>query len=478
MSGKRTFGQWLFWPGVVGGTAVFLLFTLFTPALNALILAWSTTGDRVGEDYGYTVASAGDVNGDTYPDLIVGAPHFDNGIYRGGAAFVFYGSPGGLSAQPDWFVGSDQNGARFGFAAASAGDVNHDGCDDVLIGAYRANDGQPEEGRAYLYLGSPQGLSAEPAWTYESNQKEAQLAYSVAGAGDVNGDGFDDVLVGVRWYDDTLINEGAAFLFFGSADGLSATPDWTAVGGQSGAAFGTAVLLVPDTNGDGYDDILIGAPHLAYTLPDEGGAFLFLGGENPAAAAAWQASSGQTGSQFGAAVAAGDFDQDGRADLLIGAPQYSGEEEREGGVFLYLGAETSMSGTAVWSTSSGQTGSLYGTAVAAGDINGDDLTDLIVGAPQYTYDQSLEGRVFVYQGQPSEVSPYANWTAEGDKAETAFGWSVALAGDVNQDGFGDLAVGAPQYRSSHDLVGRAYVYWGAEKISDDTLVFLPFVGRE
>lgn len=469
----------MFWLSLVGGTAVFLFAVRFPPTmLQALLLAWYATGDQVGEEYGYAVASAGDVNGDGYDDIIVGAPHYDDAAYAGGAAFVFYGSAGGLSDQPDWTGGSELNGARFGAAVASAGDVNHDGYDDVLIGAYRANNEQPEEGRAYLYLGSAQGLATVPAWTFESDQKEAQLAYSVAGAGDVNNDGYDDVIIGARWYDGALANEGAAFLFFGSAAGLSTAPDWTAVGGQVGAAFGTAVSSAGDTNHDGYDDLLVGAAFYDDTQTDEGAAFLFLGGTNPDTVPDWQAVGGQADSLFGASVAAADFNQDGRADILVGAPHFSNEVDGEGGVFLYLGSEQLMSSTAVWSNFSRQEGALYGTAVATGDLNGDALPDLIVGAPQYTHDQQFEGRVFLYVGAPGMVSALASWTGDGNKAETAFGQSAGPAGDVDGDGYGDLVVGAPQYRLNRDLVGRALVYQGAEKISSDHVVFLPVVVQE
>ncbi|MCB8987505.1 MAG: FG-GAP repeat protein [Ardenticatenaceae bacterium] len=479
MTGKKAFWRSLFWLSVVGGTAVFLFAARFPPTmLSAFTLVWTATGSQVGEEYGYAVASAGDVNGDTYADLIVGAPHFDDSTYLGGAAFVFYGSAAGLSDQPDWTAGSELNGARFGFAVAAAGDVNDDGYDDVLIGAYRSNNEQPEEGRAYLYLGSAHGLADEPAWTYESNQKDAQLAYSVAGAGDVNDDGFDDVLVGARWYDGALLNEGAAFLFFGSEDGLNPTPDWTAVGGQTGAAFGTAVNSAGDTNQDGYDDFLVGAAFYSGTQIEEGAAFLYLGGPHPDAIADWQMSGGQTGSLFGAAVAAGDFNQDGRSDILVGAPHFGQTVEGEGGVFLFLGGEQSMSDTAVWSGFSQQEGALYGTAVATGDVNGDGLTDLMVGAPQYTHDQQLEGRVFLYLGTPDTLNSLASWTGDGDKAETNFGRSAGPAGDTNGDGFGDLAVGAPQFRTNRDLVGRAYVFFGAESISGNHTVFLPFVVHE
>ncbi|MBK8988676.1 MAG: FG-GAP repeat protein [Chloroflexi bacterium] len=461
-------------------TAVLLLSCLLfaTPnPLRALLLAWSAAGSQVGGEYGYALATV-DVNGDNFDDLIVGAPRFDNGQTRGGAAFLFHGSAGGLNSQPAWSAGSDLTGARYGFAVA-VGDVNGDSYGDVLIGAYRSNQGQPEEGRVYLYLGSAQGLPAAATWTYESNQKEAQLGYSIAGGGDVNGDGFDDVLVGARWYSDTLSHEGAAFLFLGSAAGLSGTPDWTAVGGQTNAAFGTAIALVGDVNGDGYDDVAVGAPFYDGALVDEGAVFLFLGGSSgPGGTADQTIRGGQANSLFGAAITAADFNQDGQSDMMVGAPYFDGAADNEGAVFLYPGSGQGVGDTAVWSAFSGQTGARFGTAVSAGHVNGDALPDLLIGAPQYTHDQSLEGSVFLYLGISGGISANANWIGEGNKAESAYGFSADLAGDVNGDGYNDPAIGAPQHRINRDIVGRAFVYFGAEQLADTYVVYLPVIDKE
>ncbi len=476
MAKKRSLWRLRFWRGVGVGTAVFFFAALLiSPTLQALILAWSVTGNLPSAEYGYAIAAAGDVNGDGRADLIVGSPKYESDIYTGGAAFVYHGYNGGLSDQPNWTGGSDLKGARYGFAAASAGDINHDGYDDIIIGAYRYNNGQSEEGRVYLYLGSADGLHPEPAWQFESDQKEAHLGYAVASAGDVNNDGFDDVLVGARWYQETLVSEGAAFLFFGSADGLSDTPDWTAVGGQAGAAFGTAVAAAGDTNHDGYDDILIGAPFFDNTLENAGAAYLFLGSETgPGNGAAWQATGSQAGDLFGSALAAGDFNDDNASDLLVGGPHSSDDVDDEGGVFLYLGSSSGlMSSTAVWSTFGGQAGALFGTAVAVGDVNGDALADILVGAPNCTQDQSNEGCVFLYLGMPGSVSATTSWTSQGNKADTAYGISTAVIGSVNGDGYDEIAVGAPQYRFDRDLVGRAFVYYGAEQLIEQVYVYLP-----
>ena len=160
--------------------------------------AWVTEGTLKGAKYGYTVASAGDVNGDGYADALVGAPLQSQLAEKDGAAYLFYGSADGLSATAGWVTGSGFKGSQFGQSLGSAGDVNGDGYDDVIVGAYRYKNGDldTEEGAAFLYYGSKAGLSKTPGWQVESDQPYAQLGYAVAGAGDLNGDGFDDVVVG------------------------------------------------------------------------------------------------------------------------------------------------------------------------------------------------------------------------------------------------------------------------------------------
>src|SRR5207249_180283 len=141
-----------------------------------------------------SVATAGDVNGDGYSDVIVGAPLYDNGQTDEGRVFVFLGSASGLATSAAWTAESNQASAQFGASVAAAGDVNGDGFGDVMIGAPFFDNGQADEGRVFLYLGSASGLATSPAWTAESNQANAQFGTSVATAGDVNGDGRADVI--------------------------------------------------------------------------------------------------------------------------------------------------------------------------------------------------------------------------------------------------------------------------------------------
>ena len=170
--------------------------------------------------------------------------------------------------------------ANYGFSVSTAGDVNGDGYSDVVVGAHVYDNGQTNEGRAYLDLGSATGLSSTPAWTTESNQAEARYGVSVSTAGDVNGDGYDDVVVGAQNWDTTSPKKddaGKAYLYLGSADGLSTTPSWTFEGDQADAWLGDFVSTAGDVNGDGLADLLIGAYRYNHPQQHEGRAYVFLG---------------------------------------------------------------------------------------------------------------------------------------------------------------------------------------------------------
>jgi hypothetical protein len=172
------------------------------------------------------VGTAGDVDGDGFSDVIVGAIGYDNGEFNEGRAYVYEGSASGLSATAVWTAESDQAWAYFGHSVGTAGDVDGDGYSDVIVGAYEYDNGEADEGRAYVYEGSASGLSATPSWTAESNQANAYFGGSVGTAGDVDGDGYSDVIVGARGYDPVAWpNAGRAYVYYGnSGDGLDRIP--------------------------------------------------------------------------------------------------------------------------------------------------------------------------------------------------------------------------------------------------------------
>jgi hypothetical protein len=305
---------------------------------------WTARSYNIGVEFGNSVGTAGDVNGDGYDDVIVGAD--DYGECDEGAAVVYHGSPSGLSATRDWGARGHRDFADFGRSVGTAGDVNGDGYDDVIVGAPSYADGYFDiQGRAFVYHGSASGLSMTSDWFTEPNQFSASYGWSVGTAGDVNGDGYDDVIVGARLYDNPHGDEGGAFVFQGSASGLSLSPDWIGDSGRAEAEFGTSVGTAGDLNGDGYDDVIVGAWTYDYNLfaqKDEGRAFVYYGSASGLPTTPnWTAESNQAEAHFGFAVGtAGDVNGDGYDDVIGGAPNYDHGQDDEGVAVVFHGRAT------------------------------------------------------------------------------------------------------------------------------------------
>ena len=425
---------------------------------------WTAESDQANAYFGWSLSTAGDVNGDGYSDVVVGAFIYDNGQSDEGRAFVYHGSASGLSATENWIAESDQESARFGSSVSTAGDVNGDGYSDVVVGAPYYDNGQTDEGRAFVYHGSATGLSATANWTAESDQTDALFGYSVSTAGDVNGDGFSDVVVGAIYYDNGQTSEGRAFVYHGSATGLSAKANWTAESDQESASFGYSVSTVGDVNGDGYSDVVVGAPYYDNGQTDEGRAFVYHGSVSGLSVTAnWTAESDQTSASFGWSVStAGDVNGDGYSDVIIGAQNFDNGQGDEGTVFVYHGSATGLSASANWIAESDQASASFGWSVStAGDVNGDGYSDVIIGAYWFDNGQYNEGKAFVFQGSATGLSATANWTAESDQANASFGYSVSTAGDVNGDGYSDVVIGAVRYDNGQGDEGRAFVYHGS-----------------
>ncbi len=426
--------------------------------------AWTTHSDQESAQFGWSVATAGDVNGDGYSDVIVGANLYDNGETDEGRAFVYLGSASGLAVTPAWTTESDQTGADLGICVATAGDVNGDGYSDVIVGADYYDNGLGAAGRAYVYLGSPSGLAATAAWTAESDQADARFGYAVATAGDVNGDGYSDVVVGAPFYDAGDTDEGTAHLYYGSPSGLAATAGWIAESDQAGANLGASVATAGDVNGDGYSDVIVGAVHFENTQTKQGRAYAYLGSASGlATAAVWMADGAGAETLLGFSVAtAGDVNGDGYSDVIVGGAGYANPDFFEGGAFLYLGSASGLALSPAWTGEGGAVGALYGISVAtAGDINGDGYADVIVGASQFSDPESVEGSAYVYLGSATGLATTATWTAESDQAGAYFGWKAATAGDVNGDGYSDVIVGAYGYDTAQPDGGQAYLYLGS-----------------
>lgn len=357
---------------------------------------WTKVGENVDDGFGFCVASAGDVNGDGYSDVLVGAPRWPSGgtgAWRG-KVYLFMGSSGGLGPSAAWTKDGPQTESRFGYSLSSAGDVNGDGFSDVLIGAYTQTNGAGTgEGGAYVFHGSGSGLPATANWSAVSEQhapsNTSAFGVSVSLAGDVNGDGYDDVIIGDNYYEhvaDGGANRGGAFVYHGSPTGLSASPNWAAYGANYGDEFGNNVSYAGDVNGDGYSDVIIGAYFKGAT--EQGGAYLFQGSafSGLGLVPAWSVDGILDGDHLGESVcSAGDVNGDGYGDVMVGGSLKDWLYVDGGGVDVYLGGASGLTASSAWSVIGSSTGSKIGRSVAlAGDVNGDGYSDLAYGVVKMT----------------------------------------------------------------------------------------------
>jgi hypothetical protein len=365
-------------------------------------------------EYGWSVASAGDVNGDGYADVIVGAMAADN---YAGRAYLYFGGPSGLSNVPAVTLKRPNGGAgSFGISVASAGDVNGDGYADVIVGAI--GDSDSHAGQAHIYLGGPSGPSTSPSFTVAApSGNYDHFGYSVAGACDVNGDGYADVIAGAR----RDSGEGQAYVFLGGQSGVSSSPVASYRGPGAPAEFGTSVACAGDVNADGYADIVIGAAVFDSTY--SGGAFVYLGGSSgPSATAHLTIKGPDSYGHFGVSVtSAGDLSGDGYSDLVIGADQFDK-------AFVYPGnasGPSNMPNPPINSPDpgTGQNRAFFGHSVAgAGDLDGDGFLDVVIGSHGV---KSGWGRVYVYRGSLSGLSPTPALALDAPAgAYSMFGFSV------------------------------------------------------
>ncbi len=428
---------------------------------------WTMSSGGFRYRLGASVAVAGRVNGDAFVDVIVGVPAFSNGQNREGRAQIHYGSLTGPDNLASWIAEGGVALAEAGSSVAPAGDVNGDGFDDFLVGAPLLDDGITVGGAVFVFMGGPTGPSTAPSLTLSANQPNARFGHSVAGAGDVNQDGFDDVIVGAPNFDNGNTNEGQAFLYLGSGSGLSSTPAWTADGGQDDAWFGQSVAGAGDINGDTYRDLIVGAPLYDNGEANEGAAFVYPGSAaGAAAAAAWSIEGGRELARLGAAVAgagrvtAGLFDA-----VIVGAPDFDNGEAYEGQAQLFEGSAAGLASAPSWIIEGDQPGAHLGAAVgSAGDINADGTPDVVVGAPGAGGAIPNTGAVRIYLGGPAGLDLGPARTIQGDQQDAAFGTSVAGVGDVSNDGRGDILVGAPLHESFLPDEGFAFIFPGSSAL--------------
>lgn len=483
-----------------------------------------------------------DINGDGYADIVVGA-QAGGDPFGSGIAYVLYGSATGINPPAannctyptctELENPEDENSGgfnSFASAYAIAGDVNGDGFADVVIGA--ANNGvannpaglADNRGAIYVFYGSASGITAFPldvgtstypcssvanGCTMMQNPENAQGAFgaAVSAAGDVNGDGYADIIVGASQNSSFI---GKAYIVYGSATGISYRP-FTGTNDTCGApacteisdpqntnGFGYRVSAAGDLNGDGFADISVSALNswglvTVYYGSASGIAARATGGYACTALADGCAEilNPRTNSGFGNALSAADFNRDGFSDLIVGAYQNAdGAPNSRGAVYIYYGSSTGVEAHLLANGAYACSGACaeirnptddnfgqFGISVSsAGDLNRDGYADLVVGAHRNFADAASDnrGNAYVFYGSSSGLTahPYGTPTYgctgfpdctlmrnPRDENNALFGCNVAAAGDVNADGYADVWIGASGAGPASE--GVATVFYGS-----------------
>ncbi len=421
------------------------------------------TGAEAGARTGHVVSGAGDTDGDGLGELLIGAPYADDRGTGSGVAYLLKGPVSGALSATDAHatLQGTSAGHAAGTALAAAGDVDDDGYGDVLIGAITANGGGTDSGEAYLLLGPFSGTSlladADAKLIGEISSDGA--GFALAGPGDVDGDGTPDLLVGATgWGDGGLESRGATYLISGAVTGSFDLSDATArVAGATAYDSSGSALAGGDLNGDGLADVVIGVP--GWSNRDDDGAAMVLYGPLSGSVAIENAEAsyrGTAAARVGEALSIGDLNGDGHLDLAVGAPEADGD----GAAVLFLGPiEGALSEpeiTVVGERSDDGAGRQLGID---GDLNGDGLIDLMVAAAGAA---DGAGEVGVFYGPVSgsmdlgDADVSVKGADDGDGAGTAADW----APDVNGDGHDDLLIGAPGVDSGATDAGAAYLVLG------------------
>lgn len=434
-------------------------------------------GDEPGDGAGWAVSAAGDVNGDGIGDLIVGTG--STSFYDPGAnnAYVIFGRDviGGAAAfgtidlsslaSTDGFtIQGDRWSDGTGRSVSAAGDINGDGIDDLIVGVPFGDDGGTNAGEAYVVYGRDVAGGAAAfdtidlstfgptdGFIIQGDEAVDYAGYSVSAAGDVNGDGIGDMIIGAPYNDDGGDNVGAAYVVFGrdvaggaaafstiDLSSLAPTDGFIIQGRKSGDETGRSVSAAGDVNGDGIDDLIISAPNGLRHSSHVGNSYVLFG-----------------------------------RDVGDGDPAF-------GNINLTSLAQSD------WFVMLVDSSSDYSTSLvsSAGDINGDGIDDLIIGEPNGNNGEDDVGKAYVVLGRDvadgAAAFPRAidfTWTpstywfhlhggAEGDKV----GWAVSAAGDVNGDGVDDLIIGAPGVDDGGSGAGGAYVFFGSSELKADPMI--------
>jgi FG-GAP repeat len=499
---------------VIGAGTVALLVVAMIPHASAARGAGLANASLIriqgaapGGNAGVSVAGAGDVNGDGRADVLVGA-HFsgNRARARAGSAYVLFGNaaPGTLDLAALGRAGFRIDGASpgdlAGWSVARAGDVNGDGLADVLVGAPQAdNNGRAGSGSAYVVFGKEGPASVDLAalgyagFRIDGAGSGDEAGTAVAGAGDLNGDGRADVIVGARFAGNNKRPfSGSIYVVFGRS---GATNVDLAALGQNGFRIdgaeasdlaGFSASGAGDVNGDARGDLLVGARFAANNARAGSGSAYVVFGKDAATnvdlatlgRAGFRIDGAAAGDLAGGSVApVGDLNGDGRGDVLVGARGADNNDRAgSGSAYVVFGKDAptnvdlSALGHAGFRIDGAAAGDRAAFAVAgAGDVNGDGLADVVVGAHfADNNDREDSGSAYVVFGKdaPTNVDlaalRHGGFRIDGAAAGDGAGWSVAEAGDLDEDGQADVLVGAPDADdNARDGSGSTYLIFGS-----------------